>query len=66
MMARFSSGGDAPLWNETNSEKVSTFPANFVFSNLKNGIYKKGIRDKIELLDVCFEIKMEKLKILLD
>lgn len=51
MIARFSDGGDAPLWNETNSERILTFPANYVFSNLKNGIYEKGIRDKIELLD---------------
>ena len=61
MMARFSSGGDAPLWNETNSERILTFPANFVFSNLKNGIYKKGIRDKIELLDDV-EIENGKIK----
>ncbi|GAA8473962.1 site-specific DNA-methyltransferase [Helicobacter pylori] len=51
MIAKFSDGGDAPLWNETNSERILTFPANYVFSNLKNGIYKKGIRDKIEVLD---------------
>ena len=51
MIARFSDRGDAPLWNETNSERILTFPANYVFSNLKNGIYEKGIRDKIELLD---------------
>ncbi len=51
MIAKFADGGDAPLWNETNSERILTFPANYVFSNLKNGIYKKGIRDKIEVLD---------------
>ncbi len=51
MIAKFSDGGDAPLWNETNSERILTFPANYVFSNLKNGIYEKGIRDKIEVLD---------------
>ncbi len=51
MIAKFSDGGDAPLWNETNSERILTFPTNYVFSNLKNGIYKKGIRDKIEVLD---------------
>ncbi|NGP14991.1 site-specific DNA-methyltransferase [Helicobacter pylori] len=51
MIAKFSDGGDAPLWNETNSERILTFPANYVFSNLKNGIYKKGIRNKIEVLD---------------
>lgn len=51
MIARFSDGGDAPLWNETNSERILTFPANYVFSNLKDGIYQKGVRDKIELLD---------------
>ncbi|WP_395148340.1 site-specific DNA-methyltransferase [uncultured Helicobacter sp.] len=51
MIARFSNGGDAPLWNETNSERILTFPANYVFSNLKDGFYKQGIRDKIELLD---------------
>ncbi|GAA7443343.1 site-specific DNA-methyltransferase [Helicobacter pylori] len=51
MIAKFSDGGDAPLWNETNSERILTFPANYVFSNLKDGIYEKGIRDKIEVLD---------------
>lgn len=51
MIAKFSDGGDAPLWNETNSERILTFPANYVFSNLKNGTYEKGIRDKIEVLD---------------
>ncbi|MCX2683445.1 site-specific DNA-methyltransferase [Campylobacter sp. MIT 21-1685] len=51
MIARISEGGDAPLWNETNSERILTFPANYVYSNLENGVYKKGIRDKIELLD---------------
>ncbi|GAA8981796.1 hypothetical protein EKB5_13430 [Helicobacter pylori] len=38
MIAKFSDGGDAPLWNETNSERILTFPANYVFSNLKNVI----------------------------
>lgn len=51
MIARFSNGGDAPLWNEANSERILTFPANYVFSNLKDGFYKQGVRDKIELLD---------------
>lgn len=61
MIARFENGGDAPLWNETNSERILTFPANYVFSNLKNGIYKKGVRDKIELLDDV-EVKNGKIK----
>lgn len=51
MIARFSNGGDAPLWNEANSERILTFPANYVFSNLKDGFYRQGVRDKIELLD---------------
>ncbi len=51
MIARFSDGGDAPLWNETNSERILKFPKDFVYSNLEDGVYKKGIRDKIELLD---------------
>ena len=51
MIARFSNGGDAPLWNETNSERILTFPANYVFSNLKDGFYKQGVRGKIDLLD---------------
>ncbi|GAA6837253.1 hypothetical protein HpHNI3_01670 [Helicobacter pylori] len=38
MIAKFSDGGDASLWNETNSERILTFPANYVFSNLKNVI----------------------------
>ncbi|RAX55002.1 hypothetical protein CCY99_02230 [Helicobacter sp. 16-1353] len=51
MVARFAGGGDAPLWNETNSERILSFPGNYVATNLPNGIYKKGVRDKIELLD---------------
>lgn len=60
MIARFAEGGDAPLWNETNSERILQFPTNYVFSNLPNGIYKKGLRDKIELLDDA-EIKNGKI-----
>ena len=51
MIARFSSDGDAPLWNETNTKRDLLFPASYVYTHLKDGIYKKGIRDKIELLD---------------
>lgn len=50
-ISRTASGGDAPLWNETNSERILTFPANYVKTNLEDGMYKKGIRDNIELLD---------------
>lgn len=50
-VSRITSGGDAPLWNETNSERILTFPANYVVTTLKDGLYKKGLKDNIELLD---------------
>lgn len=50
-IARYSEGGDAPLWNETNSLRTLVFPENYVKTNLEDGVYLKGKRDKIELLD---------------
>ena len=60
-IARFAEGGDAPLWNETNSERVLKFPANYVNSTLPDGFYKRGTRDKIELLD---DVKVKNSKII--
>ncbi len=49
-------GGDAPLLNETNKENVLTFPSSYVRTNLKDGIYKKGTKERVELLnDVIVE-----------
>ncbi|MBE6430679.1 MULTISPECIES: site-specific DNA-methyltransferase [Campylobacter] len=58
--AKFAEGGDAPLWNETNSERILEFPENYVNSTLPDGFYKKGVRDKIELLDDV-EVKNSKI-----
>ena len=44
-------GGDAPLLNESNKESILFFPANYVVANMKNGIYKAGIKERVELLD---------------
>lgn len=51
MIVKFFDGGDVLFWNEINFERILIFFVNYVFLNLKNGIYKKGIRDKIEVLD---------------
>ncbi|WP_337216438.1 site-specific DNA-methyltransferase [Campylobacter sp. LMG 7929] len=51
MIAKYISGGDAPLYNESNSVIELNFLANYVDTNLKDGVYLKGKRDKIELLD---------------
>lgn len=59
-VAKFAEGGDAPLWNETNSERILEFPENYVNSTLPDGFYKKGVRDKIELLDDV-EVKNSKI-----
>lgn len=45
------SGGDAPLYNETNSLRTLVFPADYVYTKLPDGVYNKGKRDKIELLN---------------
>ena len=44
-------GGDAPLLNEGNKEIVLSFPANYVFTSLPNGIYKAGRKERVELLN---------------
>ena len=59
-VAKFAEGGDTPLWNETNSERILEFPENYVNSTLPDGFYKKGVRDKIELLDDV-EVKNSKI-----
>lgn len=51
MIARFVNGGDAPLYNEINAAGILEFPANYVETNLPDGTYCKGVRDKIELMD---------------
>lgn len=43
--------GDAPLLNEGNNEITLNFPANYVKTNLRNGIYKSGRRDRVNLLN---------------
>ncbi len=49
-------GGDAPLLNDTNKENILTFPANYVRTNLRDGIYEAGIKERVELLnDVIVE-----------
>lgn len=44
-------GGDAPLLNESNKQCTLSFPANLVHTNLVNGIYLKGERERVTLLD---------------
>lgn len=44
-------GGDAPLLNESNKEATLSFPANYVRTNLKDGVYKAGKRERVELLN---------------
>ena len=43
--------GDAPLLNESNKEITLTFPGNYVHTNLPNGVVRKGVKDRVELLD---------------
>ena len=43
--------GDAPLLNEGNNEITLNFPANYVKTNLSNGIYKAGQRDRVNLIN---------------
>ncbi len=49
-------GGDAPLLNDTNRENILTFPANYVRTNLRDGIYKAGMKERVELLN---DVKVE-------
>ncbi len=42
-------GGDAPLYNESNSYRTLKFPKDTVITNLEDGVYKRGKRDKITL-----------------
>ncbi len=49
-------GGDAPLLNESNKEATLHFPANYVKTNLSDGVYKAGKREKVKLLN---EVKVE-------
>jgi adenine-specific DNA-methyltransferase len=44
-------GGDAPLLNESNKESILSFPANYVVTNMKNGIYKAEVKERVELLN---------------
>lgn len=46
-----SEGGDMPLLNETNARKNLLFKKDSVFFKIKDGIYAKGLYDKVELLD---------------
>ncbi len=43
--------GDAPLLNEINKEVILSFPANYVTTNLKNGVYEAGEKERVTLLD---------------
>jgi adenine-specific DNA-methyltransferase len=51
-----SEGGDAPLLNEGNKKITLNFPCNIVKSTLKDGIYTKGIKDRV-VLENDVEIK---------
>lgn len=44
-------GGDAPLLNEGNNIITLDFPANYVKTNLSNGVYLAGNRERVELLN---------------
>lgn len=43
--------GDVPLLNSGNSIKVLNFPIGKIKFNIEDGIYEKGIYEKVELLD---------------
>lgn len=43
--------GDSPILNESNKDCKLEFPRNYVHTNLKDGIYKKGERDRVNLLN---------------
>ena len=43
--------GDSPILNESNKECKLFFPSNYVHTNLKDGIYKKGKRERVDLLN---------------
>ena len=45
------SEGDSPLLNGSNKECTLTFPMNYVHTNLKDGVYYKGVKDRVELLN---------------
>ena len=43
--------GDAPLLNSGNSIKILKFPIGKIKFNIEDGVYHKGIYEKVELLD---------------
>ena len=44
-------GGDQPLLNAGNKKRVLIFPKDKVLFNLNDGVYRKGMRERVELLD---------------
>ena len=45
------SEGDSPLLNDSNKECKLDFPARYVHTHLSDGVYEKGKRDRVELMN---------------
>lgn len=45
--------GDAPLLNRGNPEKILEFPSGSILFKIADGLYEKGIKDRVELITDC-------------